>query len=274
MRSNLSLMFALALSTAAVGCTEQDASEVFDDESPSLETEGTHGSGGTNGLGEEDYLTYRYHVGYVAMKYPFLVNNNTMVNPNIISSSSPAGWFRVFSYMFACVVPDGGTWTLNGVTFTGRGHLKTGTEWYGAPLSPARAQQLVACVTAHVNPYHLQVPIHLSGPQIKDDSGILFYYPVEEALWTVKFGVDFVPTITAYPATPLVTSCGENVYQAIKNRVCGQSPESCNLTVGNMDSCTFVTGQGYSCNGQPAILTRLMQSGYDSLYSTCGAPAL
>ncbi|MFO0586002.1 MAG: hypothetical protein U0441_00615 [Polyangiaceae bacterium] len=274
MRNFALVTFALASACLLPACVAERGAvdDDSDEENVASISQEDRGSSGSNGLDSVPYLQYRNRIGYLAMKYPFLVYSGGVysVNPAIYNAYNTTGWQQeVFSYIFACVVPDTGTATINGTTYYGRGHLAFGTQWYSAPLKLQYAQELVACVTAHVNPYHIHVPIQLHGPDIKSDTSQFgFYYPVQEALWTVKLNADWVPTVTVYPFSLLQTACGQDIYAEISNRVCGQSPSSCNLVLGDVESCTS-TLEGYYCDGQPAIGTNVLDTGFTDLYPSC-----
>lgn len=269
MRIDFPFMFALALATVAVGCTEQDASEIVDEESPALQTEG-HGSGGTNGLSDDDFNPYRSQIGYWATHFTLVTPGTNVVNPSIATTASPAALLHVLKYVVACTVPDATSVYVGLGQYPGKGHLAFGAQWLTGTLTRAQAGKLVACVAAHVNPYGYTVPLKFTGADIGNDnfrtSGI---YDVPEALWQGWIDLDYVPHFIVYPLPDVEAYCGYNLPTALGRRVCGRTPAECNLTIGNIEDCVPDLNGNYTCLGQPAFQTTLQDSGIPDLYAYC-----
>ncbi|MEZ4309920.1 MAG: hypothetical protein R3F14_17925 [Polyangiaceae bacterium] len=113
------------------------------------------------------------------------------------------------------------------------------------------------------------MPILISGHEIHDDGEDHSDYEVDEALWVVtRDGVGRFEHHVC-PLDFVVGLCGPNPVNALKARLCGQSPSIAGSDAGDPTlDCTELDGT-YECLGQPAIMTSLKYKGIDSIYLGC-----
>jgi hypothetical protein len=190
---------------------------------------------------------------------------------------------EVLKYALQCALPAGFDvmyWGQNGAahTVTGQGFLTTTADWKTGALTLSQAEDLMACMVAHMNPYAV-VDINLSGETINNDpnadtSGFTF----EEALWVVDIGFPAAGVRADTRVWPLrgFLDCGESV-DKIETRVCGThaGTPACGVDVrfNLAGECSEEDGR-YKCldasgNYVAAIRTRLKADQASIIYRAC-----
>lgn len=268
---------ALAASFCLVGCVDAEPVEELDEVGVAFSPEGGNSSGGTNGCSSVAFDALQDDLANVT--YVSLVKSGTMeVNGTIDSTLlQEADGPSLFSYAVKCGLTrepgqNAVTWYDQGTmkTFEGMGHLSTTAGWLTGGLGDDARGDLFACVIAHLNPYGLEVPIVLSGPNVSDDGLDHSDFDIEEALWLVEIDPTGARVYTAWPTPQFERLCAIDAGDALEQRVCGQNPMACNLQIGNSTDCVYdpVT-EGYYCKGKPALMTRLKATGMSALHPGC-----
>ena len=274
MRSLLGVA-ALSLSSVCVmACTAPDATDSLADEEVDVGTaqQADHGSSGSNGLGSLEFLTQKLPLAQAVKFFPLVDPGTKDVSAGVkgLLYGTPAGK-TILKYAVACAVPES-TEVFDGKDYLmGMGHILSAAAWMNGPLPQAALDSLMACVAAHVNPYGVEVPILLMGTDVENDSYSHPGFDVPEALWVSYVSVvDSSVSFVVWPRSSVLRSCSDPL-AAFKNRLCGQYPssQSCQLTLGAAGACTVDALGNYTCNGKPAIETRLKTPDFNFLYKMC-----
>jgi hypothetical protein len=284
---------AVALS---MGCSDAgDGSELgaydIDDPLYSALTGGSDGTNGQNHLPPEYYIDYRDAL--LEATKSNLANYNAGTSKWILASNAHTSALRataagrqVLKYAIQCALPVGqAVWYtiwVGGFAMqlspTGQGFLTTTTGWDTGALTTAQAEDLFACVVAHLNPY-TQVAINLSGPRVTNDPNAdTTDFTWEEALWLVDIRSPLgIPSIDVR-VWPLggVLACGSYVDQ-IETRLCGSyaGGASCDVDVRLNLAGECVQGiGGWYCrdiagNYAPVIKSRLKVDDASTIYGVC-----
>ena len=276
MRSPLVAASILMLASSVLACAQPESTDDESVDEPARQVMSGHGSGGTNGLTYLDYQAFKIALAKAA-RTQTLVDPGTMnVSHGIATTflAQGSGAANLLHYAVACTVPDGKAILVGNEWMLGRGHVAGGEKWLQGPLDPKVIVNLMACVTAHVNPLNKEVDILLAGENIVDDVGNpdLEKFDISEALWTAKVNIDDMTVITVWPSKRVYERCGNSTDDAFRDRVCGQWPGWCNLEIGDPGVCNrdAETGNWY-CDNNPVIETRLTEDGFGFMYpQICG----
>lgn len=279
MRSLFGAVSVVLLGVSLFGCAEADTSDTVDlADAPALETRGGRGSTGSNGLATDVFQNLKVAIAKAAQLYPLVKSpGSSELNPNIVDLvlAQPDG-DKMLTYAVACAVPDKEYIQSPGGTFSwvGYGHLKSGSAWLTSPLPPEGVDQLLACIALHVNAFGKTVPILLLGSLVQDDPDVPDDYNYPEAFWKAKVNSDGMSMITVWPSHQIYDLCDSDPQSAFEWRLCGQYPGQCNLEIGPPGVCQYDQQQeGYFCNNEPVIETRLTKVGLDILFPTCNSHA-
>lgn len=284
LRLSLGLAFGLGLGLASVGCLEVPEEDgVYID---ALDREAmdnpTQGSGSENHLGDESFHLNKFVLRSAAARplgaiFPSPHNLNTLSNG---MTSTPEAE-QLLEYAVRCALPSS-DWIYYGSPATmlyGQGLLTTTQSWRTGALTTSQTEDLFACLALHINPAGAYVDIMLSGASVTNSVELADYqadYPFIEALWTADVvSAPLTPSITinVWPQQDLITKCQYVVLdEEVKSRVCGTPAGGCGLAVRTdlTTACSLDVNTGdYTCDGKPAILTRLPTSGSNQLYPKC-----
>lgn len=275
MRSVIGAVSVVVLAASLFGCAETESSDaVTVMDNPPLETRGGRGSTGSNGLGTDVFQSLKLKIAQAAQHYPLVDQPNSFnLNPSVadLVLSEPHG-DEMLAYAVACTVPDKQVIKAPGTQFSwvGYGHLKVGTKWLTGPLPPEGVDQLLACIALHVNAFGKTVPVLLLGSLVQDDEEVPDGYDYPEAFWKAKVNGDGMSMITVWPSHQIYDLCDSDPKSAFEWRLCGQYPGQCNLEIGPPGVCEYdQQAEGYFCNNEPVIETRLTKVGLDILFPTC-----
>lgn len=284
----------------SMGCSDGgDGSELgayaIDDPHYSALAGGSDGTNGQNHLPPEHFIDYRYEL-FEATKSN-LANYNAATNKWILASNAHTNALRataagrqVLKYAIQCALPAGqavwytlwvGGFAMQ-VSPTGQGFLTTTTGWDTGALPIPAAEDLFACVVAHLNPY-TQVAINLSGPKVTNDPNAdTSDFTWEEALWMVDMRSSNLGGVTidarVWPLSG-VLECGSYVSQ-IETRVCGsyagEAPCDVDVRLNVAGECIQGNG-GWYCrdiagNFAPVIKSRLKVDEVSTIYGVCHSP--
>lgn len=282
-----------ALSALSIGCadvsdTEMEADAI--DEIPQETMGGGLGSGGINHLDADDVHTNAYYLynsardnlaAFNFVTFKWNLKGNT-ANTNLKGS---AGGRSVLDYAVRCGVPAGhNIWYTSGMfslSETGEGHMDTAMGWKTTGLTMTQAEDLFACVIAHMNGFGEYVPIHLSGPNVAEVSdAAVDGFNWEEALFAVDITINPLNggPMFKYHAYPFPHPECPTIVTGIDSRICGSTP-ACGLTIHPSadiasDCVTNVDGTYCDLNGSgsyvPMVKTRLKSTDVSKLYRTCG----
>lgn len=277
---------ASTLFVLSTGCSGADGGddEAFDIDNPLYSTmTGPDGSGGQNHLHPDTldplkvalYLTTTQSLATFSVgdgKWRFA--NNTPNN----AIFDQVGGMEVMTYAMRCALPQGQTlWRMFGgfdLSYPGQGILTTTTGWKTAALSTSAAEDLMACMSAHLNPYHQYVSINLSGPNVTNDPAFdPTAYTWEEALWTSTITANplggYHIVISVWPL-PGLEACPVDSVEGLKSRACPTGEVNCNLNVRqDRKTVCFESSNGWKCDGKPAIRTRLRVEDVPRMYEGC-----
>jgi hypothetical protein len=279
----------LALS---VGCSDGGSNIGAHDIGDPLYSALSGGSEGTNGQNHlvPDYFIQNGHNLYGATGQTIATYDaahglwNLVSNTHTEALMGTYGGREVLKYALQCAMPAGEVvvyYSQSGLSGSvmGQGFLTTMTGWTSGGLTIPQAEDLMACVVAHMNPYAV-VDINLSGENVNNDpnantSGFTF----DEALWQVD--ITFPPgggarmETRVWPLDDLV-SCGQVVDQ-IETRVCGtyKGGGSCDVDVRTDRATACLETNGlWKCldpagNWAPTIKSRLKEDQVSSLHRFC-----
>ena len=269
MRSFIGAALVLTIATSLCACTEPESTDALDpQDKPDLEFR-DHTSGGSSGLPWPEFRDNRINLVQAAKTQRLLDQGTTNVSAGVLGwLDTPAG-LDVLSYAVACSLPDDMVVHGGGRTFVGRGHMIADAAWANGPLDAAAIRDLMACMVTHVNAVVTTVPIQLNGPDVGSDPVVDPEFTVSEAKWVAIVNADNIPFFYVWPSSWVSRHCVD-VAGAFKERVCGQSPTSCNLAVGPSGGCVEnVAAGGWFCGGLPAIETKLKPAALPILYKSC-----
>lgn len=289
-------MFFFRALTAAVavlgmltsGCSgadgELEADEALDLDNPLYSTmAGPGGSGGQNHL-HPDWFHPNKPALNTSTKANLAVWNaadqkyrfaNTVALNTLFATSAGR---EVIKYAVRCTLPVGEKVWDNSLgvdlAYPGQGLLTTTTAWTTSALASTAAEDLFACMAAHMNPLGEIVPINLSGMHVTNAPGFdPTPYAWEEALWTSTiiaspFG-GYYYVINVWPLAGL-QACAINQVDGLTSRVCPTSGGVCGLSVRtDLASACKEYLTGWKCDGKPAIRTRLKVSDVPRMYKGC-----
>jgi hypothetical protein len=253
-------------------------------ESDRIPQGGPPGTGTTNKFLSDDFQDVK-PTGYESTRSPIGTygSNQWWVANNAATTTllgSEAG--RDFiKYAARCALPA--TVALHaqvGATlykFPGSSLLTTTTGWLTTSLTASQTNDLFTCLVAHLNAFGVEVPINVSGPNIKNtegaDSGFKWY----EALWVAKITATNPQEpefeLNVWPLDDLI-ECNGFVPQ-LEDRVCGTFAGDCGVVVrGDRNTACEETESGWYCtdttgHSMPAIMTRLKETDVELMYDNC-----
>lgn len=242
---------------------------------PALAPQGgsTKGTGGCNGM-----TPAAYHANVAALISALGVaaadpSDASAVNPAIEATGllDTSGGREVFEYAARCALPAETEIESGTRVYSGGGILTTTASWATGGLTTAQKEDALTCMLGHLNVFGATVPIFLSGPSVveaerSDAAG----FDVEEAIWQAKIpGPGQAPIYYTWPRVNLLSTCGLLTTVSWVTRLCGSALSTCGAQV-RYDSSTACAGSDgkLSCNGRPAIQTRLEKS------ALCGLPLI
>lgn len=287
----LSLMVA-GVAALAMGCSDgMDGSDMgapdMDDPFYSSMAGGSDGTNGQNHLNSEDAFELRGTLysattsdlaDYNLLSGKWDLDSNTHLNA---LKSTPEGR-QVLKYAIQCALPTTTTVRYTALAgglyipfeVTGQGFLETTGGWLNGGLSTSAAEDLFACMLAHMNPTTV-VDINLSGQNVNNDPNAdVSDFTWEETLWQANIteGLSVAFHMRAWPLGGF-EDCEVDV-QELETRVCGSyAGTSCHLDIETTLTTECTEGaDGWQCyddNGVlvPVIKTRLKTSQVTNLYS-------
>lgn len=275
-RAPLFAAVALLSSSFSVGCSGPDAGFDSSYEMPTLTalTGGNGGTGGDNGLTSVIFHQYKDLLVDATSFRIADPSDEHLVSAQVLATGllNTADGRVVFEYAVRCALPGGHKVAKLSpvVPFYGGGILTTTAGWLTGALTPPQRNDLFTCMLTHLNPEGAHVPIWLAGPKVTETAPTPPEYQVEEALWVAlvdSSGIHF----HVWPLPGVTTYC-PSVSGDLNTRTCDTIP-NCGLQV-HSDLSTACTGAGdsWTCNGAPAIKTRLTLSSLKLLYSECCPP--
>jgi hypothetical protein len=238
------------------------------------------GSSSTNGLDPNDF---RGHMPEIrsAMNKPIAVAPH-LLNPDVaILFNGIPFEHNPLSYLLKCGLPGGYAVPL--VTPDGphtyRGLLKTTAGWSnlgGITTDMVAKKDLFACLAAHLNASSVQVDIRLTGAAVRNEAGKAedSEFTFEEAYWWVDDpGTAGLPQIHVWPLPDLTDACGAGVTSAaLQDRICGNDPFSCQLTL-RPDLNVCVRNQyGAFCDGHRVLMSWLRTDDVPTMYGCTPPP--
>ncbi|MCC6554601.1 MAG: hypothetical protein IT372_16600 [Polyangiaceae bacterium] len=177
-----------------------------------------------------------------------------------------------FAYAMRCAL-DLGEVVSGGAppaSYPGGGVMATLEPWRAGALSIAAQEDLFACVAMHLNAYGNHVPLLFSGESTRDGgtSGA-GRYSFAEAVWQARLDEGGRITVHVFPQADLIEACGEDLEASITAQVCGGA-SGCGLVI-RRDFAAACSGGGgvYSCDGAPALLSRLRPADVGLRHPAC-----
>ena len=273
MRSTLFSLVLLAAPMALFsGCVDSpDTTDVDDEDAPEYRVMGGGtGSQGHNGLDFAPYALFDTALGQ-AMKLPLVVPGTDTVSPEVANLLLvPYAGRATFEYAMYCALPEKMTVYWNGLKYEGLGHVAKADKWLQGPLPEPVQDDVYACMAAHVNSID-DINILLQGAHVNPDEATHEDFDVVEAIWYAKQNVDDVPLYVGIPLEPLQKKCGGDPAIALAHRFCGQNLLACELKEGNIANCEHDKADPdiWTCEGIPAIQTRLRLKDFETFYNFC-----
>lgn len=163
------------------------------------------GGGTSNHFPSLPYHTYKYDL-FLAMGYPLgsygcfpsglcghvmhPLNPAVVTNTALMSTSEGRGLFKL---AVECALSNGQyvEYTPSGrttpITYTGMGLMSTTAGWFTKALTTTQKEDVFRCVIARINAFGKQVPIVLSGQNVRDQRDANDPTPLmPDAFWDVK----------------------------------------------------------------------------------------
>jgi len=252
------------------GCVESQESDVEDPDSADVAPLGPGGSLGNNGLATGDFsfmlgeLLVAMNAPIADAKDPHVINAKTTANLLAL----PEG-VALMHYAAACALPAGEYVESDSEVFKGMGHMRTTKSWGKKALSFPEQADLFTCIVTHLNPLHIHVPIVLTGIDVAPDGDAHDGFDVEEALWVTTQDLSGDPWFHVLPMPKFSASCADPE-SAFRDRVCGQNPVGCRLSILSPGDCEYDPQlQGWTCLQLPAIETWLQPDDLRVLNPRC-----
>lgn len=277
---NLSrLVLVMSLGLSSTGCLSNPDPLPVDVAPPHFKTlVGDPGGGiGPNGLLPSSFHAHKYQL-LDATNYPFL--EEAYLSEQLIKiglQELPEGK-DTLEYAVGCAFPDGVTiydQTDNNKDYHGQGLLSSTPSWgtSATGLSPQAKEDLFACMALHLNPSGHTVSIYLQGVAVPDDLADKSEHTFQEGLWTAVVGGPAPLTIHVWPLEDLESACPDRLEGAIQTRFCAPGIADCGLVIHHdKDADCTISAEGfYTCNGRPAIKTKLKPEEVSYLYGGCGS---
>jgi hypothetical protein len=273
--SRLVLVTALGLGLSSTGCLGNTDPLVENIEPPRFKTLVDPGGGiGTNGLLPSDYqanLQYLLDATYSPLVQDGSFSDQLIANDILLT---PEGR-KTLNYAVGCAFDDEFDLEHNTMPYSGEGLLDSTAGWtspLGTGLSLDGRQDLFACIAARMNPYEDPVQILLIGDHVPNDQADQSAFTFDEALWIVKMVGTALPQpeVHVWPLGDMKGDCRPLLDERFQSRYCGLGLKDCGLTVRYDDNaCTESLGF-YTCDGQPAIKTKLKPVDVSKLHGGCG----
>lgn len=261
----------------ATGCAV-DSIDADADDAPALSPQDIYtGTSGSNGLPPPYYVPRRYILDGL-FQLPLSVNGALNPDPRFgafIGAPGSEG-YNVFQHAVGCALP-----TTSGVArFVGEGFMSGTSSWLSGPLNQQQRNDLHTCLFARMNPFGIQVPIWVGGPDTSQNVGTS-NFPYFEALWSVQILIDpatggQTTKTDIWPGDAILahTNCKtpSAISYSFNSRICNHDPLLCSLNprTDMATACTGTPGGGkWLCDGKPALETRVSQSGWNSLHPDC-----
>jgi hypothetical protein len=156
----------------------------------------------------------------------------------------------------------------------GVGFIRNADMWHYEQVTDEDTKHgVLTCMAARLNPFGQVVPILGLGPMVPYD-GVTDTadYPYIEMVISAEIDPtsDRTVIINVWPQQDLEDSCKDKVEESLGTRLCDDNPQGCGL-VRRHDFETACTGEpGYwTCDGRPAIETRLRTVDVPTLYPEC-----
>ena len=273
--SRLVLVTALGLGLSSTGCLGNTDPLAEDIEPPHLKTLADPGGGvGPNGLPPASFHATKLLL-MSAMNSRLVTGSSQISNIVVNDSLLPSNEGKAaFPYAMRCALSSTtSVFSVNAVEYPGSGFLQTTGGWLTGGLQQGPRQDIFACILAHLNPSTQAVDILLSGASVKLSSTQLDLdqFTFDEAVWGVTVSSSFGLTLNVWPMSDLESACGRRVFSTLQTRVCGGYDGNCDINVRNdlATACTSSTSGHYTCNGQPALRTRLRPQSVSVLHNGC-----
>ena len=265
----------VGLGILSAGCAPESSDEETIAPPTLRPLDGSTGHGGLNGLLPADYIP-RIAAIDTLFQMPLTVNGALNPDPLFTSFISSTGGAAVFKHAVGCALPV----TKSAGAFVGEGFMTNTGTWLGSPLALQERSDLHTCLTARLNPYGVQVPIWIGGPDTGKDASYKDY-PYFEALWSVTVpppGPKGTPAavFNVWPADTTLTHTHCKTTASITadydKRICDNNPNFCAI-IPRLDmakACTGTPGGGnWLCDGKPAFETRVSLAAWNELHPTC-----
>lgn len=156
------------------------------------------GHSGSNGLPPIYYHPRRYALDSL-FQLPLTVNGALNPDSRFTNFIATPEGNMVFAHAVGCALAAG----KSAGPFVGEGFMDYTGGWLTGPLGLQARSDLHTCLTARLNPFGIEVPIWIGGPDTTKDTAPT-KYPYFEALWSVAVssGTVGVPPVTVFSIWP------------------------------------------------------------------------
>jgi hypothetical protein len=236
------------------------------------------GQTGSNGLTPPVFQASMSQI-YASMQMPLLMPDSSLNHDiaNLFAGLPPDE--SPLPYLLKCGLPAGVSVPFNAKPL--HGMLNNTETWKDGPLSPLVRGNFFACMAVHLNVTGQVVPIRITGSFVSNDPAETDVSPFtfqESYWWSQSAGATTI--FEVWPLPDLIGLCGKKITsEALKRRICGDSPSSCSFQANfDRSNCTE-TAAGITCGTKRVIKSWLQADDVPSMYRDClprppGGPVL